>query len=281
MVSDNSYAKFYQKAIKVNEGIKVINEMISSSSKYKDSYLFPLSKIKKYKESGFIKLGSFDKDGVVFNSVLNDDYATLEKYIDIFDYLGVEPISNLMKLVFTKDSKITYGTLKRVNRKIKDLGTLKNKKVIFVDNAIVTSEEERELAKCYLIAEHIKDKGIKEVGMMKKLYESFSRTRIPYVYSTMEMWKELSEQGFTTEELLEFSSNEKAIFDELPKKKNIVIIPEEMLIPTNEKLKETIKNLCIKRVIELYGKTPPGVVMNRLKKELGIILKNNYEMLFY
>ncbi|MGL4865743.1 MAG: hypothetical protein ACRC4T_21815 [Cetobacterium sp.] len=276
---EDSYIRYYDDAIKVNEGVRAVNEMITNSSKYKDEPLFKLSEVLKYKKLGYFKLGSFNRDGFIYKNLYNGDYHILNRYCDEIDFYGIEPFDNLYYLIYERED-CSYKKLEFINRRIFKLAKLRNKKVVFSENAVIGYESEREIIKNYHISKYIKDNELKDKKDIEKISCNFPKNRISYIRSLDEAWLELNNQGFSDEEVLEILINEKEIFESFIYKKSITVIPETLLTSKSDKVKEEVKIFCLKRVVEIYGKNPPAEVMQRLKEELTIIFKNNYEVLF-
>ena len=266
------------KTIVVNEGIRAVNEMISNSTIHKGCYLFKLSDVIKYRTMDLIRLGSLNKNGFVFKTLLESRYGYLNMYANIFDYYGIEPFSNTSKVVY--DGNMTFSRLKDINNKIHKLGKLKNKKVLFCDNGVVADAKDRKIIKYYLLSKKltpIAKKNRRDVDLLKMEY---TEHRIPYIHSFNEAWEELTQQGFADDEILEILINEKEVFISLPQKKEITVIPQSLITDTSLESRTEFKNECLKAFREKYCPETQKMLAKRLKLELGIIISKGYENLF-
>ena len=80
-----------------------------------------------------------DKEGIVYQSLLDDDYKLLAKYIDVIDIIGIEPMSSLESLC-SEGRKNSSISSKKLNHTIKNLSYAKSIPVVFNDNAMVINK---------------------------------------------------------------------------------------------------------------------------------------------
>lgn len=278
--SEDSTINYNGKDIVVNEGVRAVNKLISNAEEHHGAFLFKLSEVLKYKSEGYFKLGSFNRDGIVFKCLMEKNYHILNRYCNQIDYYGIEPVSNLFYLVI--ENKIdTLNDLLDINRKIYRLSKIREKKVVFVENAVVGNKDEVNVALSYYISKKVKKENSKDIKKINNWMFNFPKNRISYIRSIKEVWLELNEQGFDDKEALEILINEKEAFNELKFKKSITVVPETLIVPASIEMKTKIKDICVAKLKEIYKENLSKEVVERLKDELGIIFKNNYETLFY
>lgn len=265
--------------LKVNDGIRAINELITNSKKHKNGFLVQLKDILKYKE--YFYIASMDSYGIIFQSILDKDFDLLFKYCDIFDFYGIEPTDNLLKHIDEARKNSSYFGLIEVNNYIKRLAKKRNKKLFFSDNAIIVSREHQKIVSNYLIAEQIKKLKFKTKKEKDDFITKFN-LKIPellfsYIRSYPEVIDELYKQGFSLEEIKNILDNEKELYNELPKKDEITVIPNRLFVEENDfsNLLEIIKKSLNDKKITLNEE-----LKKRLNSELNIIKEKKYSKLF-
>lgn len=275
----DSKVVFQDEEIQVNEAIRAINKMITESETNKGLFVFKMSEVIDCKRKGYLKIGSFDKEGFIFKNLFEGNYHILNRYCEDIDFYGIEPLENLFHLVYDQNlcdlDKIIF-----VNKRIFRLSKMKNKKAVFADNAVIAEKEERDIIKVFTVSKKIKKDGIKNKKEIENLLYHFPKNRVSYIRTAQEVWLGLNEQGFTDEEVLEIIINEKEICNSLMKKEEITVIPNKLIIPKSVKIAEELKKICVNQIKSIYD-SPGKETIDRFKQELKIIFENNYETLFY
>ena len=128
----------------VNEGIRFINQCISKGEQHNGLPVFELIDIMENKDK--LKIGFMDHEGIVYQSLLDDNYKLLEKYVDVIDILGIESMNNLEVLCSEGRKNSSISSLKKLNHTIKNLSYSRNIPLVFSDNAIVVNKDDREYA---------------------------------------------------------------------------------------------------------------------------------------
>lgn len=277
---EDNIIKYQDEDLKVNEGIRAINELITNSEKYKQGYLVELKDILKYKD--YFYLASMDSYGIIFQSLLDNDFDLLFNYCDIFDYYGIEHTDNLLKHIDEARKNSSYFGLIKVNDYIRRLAIRRNKKIIFSDNAIIVSKEHQKIISNYIIAEQIKKLKFKNNSDKEKYIEKI-RLKIPellfsYIKNTAEVIDELYKQGFNINEIENILNNEKELYNILPKKQDITVIPKKLFIEDNNDFNKLLNR--VKKIINSNNFNITEQLKNRLNKELKIIKDKKYSKLF-
>ena len=95
--------------------------------------------------------------------------------------------------------------------------------------------------------------------------------------------QELTEQGFSEDEIEELYKNEKEIFEQCRYFNNTTIFPKQMFIPDFPGLnvKEELPKLAFKKLKEIYGPDPDELILNRVNEELDALSKRDFEFIYY
>lgn len=277
--SKDSEIEFCGHKIKVNEGIRIINTMISNSTKkYNGAYVFNVVDLLENKK--YFRIGSLDHDGLVYISLLENNFNLLEQYMELFDVVAIEPIETLSAICNKGYKNGAYSNLKNVNELIRRLSIKYKIPLLFNESPIVVDIDDREFAREYFISNKIREENIKDRDkFIEEQRRIMGLSNFQYIRSTPEIVEELSEQGFelTDIELIIFES---LMFEaSLPKKSEITIIPNFLFVDDNKesklKLKDMVKYNLIKKQLSNNSE-----IVNRVKEELKIIFKNNYQKVF-
>lgn len=271
--------------IVVNEGVKLVNEIISNRGVVDvDSKVF-LTDLLKGQEEGYFLLGSMDKEGPIANYLLNKDNERLDYFTKIIDVFGVEPVRNFTQWIFKKGA-FSIRKVRELNKEIIDLAETTGKKAVFSDNAVLFDKEDIEAVKIYKTVEKLKKKKLKPTDKkyniylketIKELYDGM----FPHIYLGSEIKLELEDQGISSENIEKLLRNEKEIFDSLPKMNEITIVPDYLFVPEINGAKINITTTCVDFLNEKYNNNVPGPIKERLKQELKLICDKKYEGIFY
>lgn len=268
----DSEITFNGEKIKVNEGIRFINQCISKGEKHNGAIVFELIDLIENKDK--IKIGSMDKEGIVYQSLLDDDYKLLAKYIDVIDIIGIEPMSSLESLCSEGRKNSSISSLKKLNHIIKNLSYAKSIPVVFNDNAMVINKDDREYAREFIISNKIREENIKNRDkFIEEQKQKINLNNIGYIRTVPEITDELFEQGFTTLDMEQMIFDELLFHSMLPKKSEITVIPNYLFVDDNKEEKEKLKNI-VKNEIQYYSDK------EEIKKELAMIFKKNYQKVF-
>ena len=273
----NSYdeeIEYEGEKIKVNPAIKALNEMISNCNYYKDRFVIDYETLIKNKD--LFLIGSLDNEGLIFQSLLDDDYNLLSQYIDMFNILGIEPLGNLKSIQKEGRLNSSLSNLKKVNNKIKKIGILKGIPTIFADNPIVINKDDREIAKEYIINERIKDEKNKN-NLISSLRKEIDNEEISFVRSIPEIIEELKLQGFNLKDIQNIIFNEIVFYMSLIKKDQITIIPNIQFLEKSMKQNKQLKESLLHSINKEHKNSK---YIERLNKEFKIIIDKKYSKIF-
>ena len=219
----------------------------------------PLFLINKYREG--LVLGSGGSEGILFDYLLNQrNKADLEKYLDLFDFYQVEPISIYADKIEAGNVD-SIDQVKAINQKIIDFGEEKNKLVAATGGV-----------------RYLNPDGYKLRNVLKKGSFFFYRENRPlyYLRTTDEMMKEFAYLGEAKAYELVIR-NPKKIAKTL---EDIRPIPHGTFPPKIEGSEEMLRKTCFDKAHSIYGDPLPDIVKNRLDRELNSIISNGYAVLY-
>ncbi len=246
---------------KTQSGLKNLYELISASHL---DYFYRTPKIPKSelikKREGLI-IGSACEDGEVFKAHFNNlPEKHIDKIVEFYDYLEVQPVGNNMYLLKQNQvssveelCEINYDIIKRAK---------KHEKLFVATGDVHFLNKEDEIYRRILMD----SKGFKDADDQPPL---FYRT-------TEEM---LDEFSYIDEELRKDAviTNPNIIADMI---EEILPIPKETSAPNMPTADEEIVDITYKKARKIYGDNLPEPVEKRLKRELDSIIKNGFAGLY-
>ena len=219
----------------------------------------PLSLIKKYRE-GLI-LGSGGSEGILTNYILNERSKNdLDKYLDLFDFYQVEPMSIYLDMV--EAGKVdSLDQVKALNQEIIDLGKKKDKLVAATGGVRYLNPGDYKLR-----------------NVLKKGSFFFYKENRPlyYLRTTEEMLAEFEYLGDSLAYELVIR-NPRKISDMIEDNRPI---PPGTFPPNIEGSEDMLRKTCFDKAHEIYGDPLPDIVKNRLDRELNSIISNGYAVLY-
>lgn len=261
--------------LKVNEGIRALNEMISSAGMHKGRYVFDIKDIMKYKEH--FLLGSLDQEGVIYQALFDGDYELMGQYMDMFNILGIESLDNLKKVCSEGRKNGSMSKLKEVNEKIRRLAIKLSVPLIFADNPVVLNKEDREAAIEFYISEEIKDADDKDRNkLIQQLRNKIDIDGISYIRTVPEVIDELVLQGFRMKDIEWMIFSEQLFYASLIPREKITIIPKYLFVENDIKEKEMFK----KYILGKLSKISDSNTRERANAEYKIVVSKNYYKLF-
>lgn len=242
-------------------GLKNLYKLVSNSH-LKNFYKKPRvlkSELTKYRE-GLI-IGTACEAGELFKAVLNGvDDSEIERIIELYDYLEVQPIENNSFLVrngILEDE----NDLIDINKKIIELGDKYNKLVVATGD-VHFLEKKDELFRCILMT----GQGFKDAEDQAPLY--FMTTD-----EMLEKFNYLDKQK-AFEIVVE---NTNIIADSI---ENILPIPNGTFPPVIEGSEEELREMTFRKARSIYGEVLPEIVKARLERELNSIISNGYAVMY-
>ncbi|OHW62798.1 DNA polymerase III PolC-type [Andreesenia angusta] len=248
------YAKDYT-------GLKNLYKIVSSS--HMDHFYrkprIPRSTLCKFRE-GLI-LGTACESGELYGAILkNRPEEEIERIVDFYDFLEIQPIGNNMFLARNGDVS-GEEELMDINRKIVELGE-KSGKLVVATGDVHFLEPEDEVYRRILMA----GQGFSDADDQAPLY----------FRTTEEMMAEFEYLGpEKCKEVVVENTNRLADMVE-----DLKPIPDGTYPPEIEGADEELREMNYKKAIGIYGDPLPEIVKDRLDRELNSIISNGYAVLY-
>jgi len=213
-----------------------------------------------------ILVGSACEAGEVFRAVLEnqtDEY--IERIVNFYDYLEIQPLSNNEFLIRSEKSDErninSIEDLKRINKKIVELGEEYNKPVVATCDVHFLDPEDEIYRKILLAGQ-----GYKDADMQPALY----------LRTTEEMLEEFSYLGMEKAQEVVIT-NTNLIADQIEK---ISPVRPDKCPPVLPNSDEELRRICYERAHSIYGNELPKPVKERLEHELNSIISNGFAVMY-
>ncbi len=215
------------------------------------------------KREGLI-IGSACEAGELYREILkspyNPDYDELEKIIDFYDYLEIQPLGN-NQFLLENQTLSSVEDLKYINRLIIELGKKYGKMTV---------------ATCDVHFMNPEDEIFRRILMAGQGYTDADNQPPLYFRTTDEMLKEFEYLGEDLAyEVVVENTNKIA---EMTEKINPV--PPDKAPPVIEGSDELLRKLTYDKAISIYGENMPQLVKDRMDVELNSIINNGYSVLY-
>lgn len=222
----------------------------------------PKSLLAQYREG--IIIGSACEQGEVFRAILEEkNEADIERIVDFYDYLEVQPIGNNAFLKYEEhfEKVNTDEDLQELNKRIIKLGEEYNKPVV---------------ATCDVHFLDPQDEIYRRIIMAGKGYPDADRQAPLYLRTTQEMMDEFAYLSY--EKAYEIVvTNTNMINDMID---YIEPVRPDKCPPVIDDSDVTLRDICYKKAHEIYGPDLPDVVSKRLERELNSIISNGFAVMY-
>ena len=213
-----------------------------------------------------ILVGSACEAGEVYRAVLTDQsHDRIEKLVNFYDYLEIQPIGNNEFLILSEASDNrninSKEDLRRINQRIVDLGEEYNKPVVATCDVHFLEPEDE-------VYRRIIQAGLK--------YKDADMQPPLYFRTTEEMLEEFAYLGRDKAEEVVIT-NTNLISDLI---ENISPVRPDKCPPVLPNSDENLRNICYEKAHEIYGDELPKQVKARLDHELDSIISNGFAVMY-
>ncbi len=267
-------------------GIKDLYELVSISNtqtlavmgKGGDEYLSEPRIFKRLlnERRNNLLFGSACYNGEVFECASNKDQNSLEKAMEFYDYIEIQPLSNYQPLI-TNNAIQSEERLIEVLKRIINTAIKLNKIIVATGDVHYMNVEQKKFRDVY-----INSQGVGGVRHPLFIYNKDKRRKVKnpdqHFRTTNEMLE--SFKWLNDDKLAEMIviNNTRLIFDMIEETRPV---PSETFPPEIEGSAEKLKNVCFETAHEIYGEKLPEIVLNRLNRELDSIISNGYAVVYY
>ncbi len=206
-------------------------------------------------------IGSACEAGELYRGILSGKSDNeLEEIASFYDYLEIQPVGN--NLFMVESGKLSdVGDIQRANKKVYEIGKKLGIPVVATGDVHFINPRDMVFRKIILSG-----KGFPDTDSQAPLF----------LHTTSEMLEEFKYLGEAAarEVVIE---NPNAINEKIGQ---LLPVPLETHPPTIEGAEQQLEELTWQRAHALYGSPLPGIVEDRLRKELRSIIGNGYAVLF-
>ena len=222
----------------------------------------PKSELSKYREG--LMVGSACEAGELYQAILNEkSEERIARIVNFYDYLEIQPLGNNRFMIASDriENVQSEEDLKKINKKIVDLGDRFNKPVVGTCDVHFMDPDDAIYRKILMAG-----MGFKDADEQAPL---FLRT-------TEEMLSEFEYLG--SDKCYEVVvTNTRMIADMC---EPIAPVRPDKCPPVIDKSDETLRNICYNRAHEMYGENLPKIVVDRLERELHSIISNGFAVMY-
>ncbi len=235
---------------------------ISHLDYYSSVARIPRSLLNEYREG--LLIGSACRDGELYDAVSRDEsQEELTRMGNFYDYFEIQPAANNIRVSKNND-RDTSEEIIYTNKKIVELGDMLGKPVCATGDVHFLDPEDR------IYRQILRDPSEKH-----KFLEGNEDAPL-YLRTTDEMLEEFSYLG--SDKAYEVVvTNTRMIADMC---EPISPLRPDKCPPVIENSEEELRTICYDKAHEMYGEDLPGIVVERLEKELTSIISNGYAFMY-
>ncbi|AUF83496.1 PolC-type DNA polymerase III [Mesoplasma syrphidae] len=261
--------------VKNQAGLKKLYKLVSKS--HTDNF-FGGPKIFKNilieaRNEGNLLLGTSCVNGEIFEMARTNTLSELEKRIQDYDYVELQPLSVYKNLL--QNDSLNEEELKRTIKIIIAAALKYHKIIVATSDAHYVNPELKQIREVYINA-----KGLG--GTRHPLFDYKGRVKDnpdQHLRTTDEMLKEfawLEDQELINKIVIENSNLISSMVEP-----NIEAVKEGLYTPSIENVNEKLRAKCYETAHELYGSDLPEIVEARLEKELNSITKYGFSVVYW
>ena len=256
-------------------GLKNLYKIISESHvEYMGNVPFtPLSVLQKYRDNLIVGSACFNSE--VFYASTNKSLKSLQKAINFYDFIEIQPAENYSYLINIGDIA-DEETLKRFVCDIINTARSMNKMICATGDCHYANPDQKKYRDIF-----IANKG---VGSINHPLNPYYRSKMPYFDNPDQHYRSTEDmieciEYFDKENAYEYVvTNPNKICDMC---EEIIPIPDKLFTPTIDNCENLLRDLCFDTAHKLYGDNLPDLIQKRLEEELHGIISNGYSVTYY
>ncbi len=221
----------------------------------------PKSELMKYRE-GLI-IGSACCAGELYGAVVEDrGDEEIAKIVNFYDYLEIQPVANNHFMVESTryESINSDDDIREVNKRIVKLGEQYGKPVVATCDAHFLNPEDEIYRRMIMAGKGMNDEEPAPL----------------FVRTTSEMLKEFDYLGAVKAREVVIDNTR----DILKRCDSVSPVRPDKCPPVIEDSDATLTKICYDKAHEIYGENLPGIVEERLERELNSIIKNGFAVMY-
>ena len=265
--------------IKDKEGLKNFYKILSdaNTTHYNKEPRMLRSVIQQYRQG--LLVGSGCSNGEIWRNAFEKTPKDVEKVIDFYDYIEVQPPVEYLHLFKNEDGEeFALSKIKETIELIISLAKKHNKPVVATSDVHHLIKEDAQYRNIYISVPRPSGGGVHELYNCDKTLDMHFR-------STTEMLDEFSflPANIANEIVI---TNTNKIADMISE---FEVFPKDLFVPRDDYLsfmgvpsmEQALIDVSNQTLRSLYGENPPKYVQDRLDVELGKIIGNGYASVYY
>lgn len=262
-------------ALAINKaGLKNMFKMVSEAN---TTYLFreariPKERLEFYHEGMLYGSSCYNSD--IFEACLNNSDEELERLIDFYDYIEIQPLDDYYHLIERGVISNNENLVKSIKRLIR-VAQKHNKIIVATGDCHFLDPKDKIYRDVYISNLNCGIGGRSHPLANRNNPNSVKPDQ--YFRSTEEMLK--AYPYLDEDEVYEYVvTNTNKIADMI---EEIKPIHDKLFTPTLDNSDENLEKLCYENAHRIYGEQLPQIVESRLKKELDNIIKHGFGVIYY
>ncbi len=222
----------------------------------------PKSEYLRHKEG--LMIGSACEAGELYQALLKEkSEETIAGLVEFYDYLEIQPLGNNQFML--EDERVenvqTIEDLQNINRRIVKLGEQFNKPVVGTCDVHFLEPE---------------DEVYRRIVMKGQGFQDADNQAPLYLRTTEEMLEEFAYLG-SKKAYEVVVTNTRMIADQIEK---ISPVRPDKCPPIIEDSDKQLREICYNKAHSMYGQELPGIVVERLERELNSIISNGFAVMY-